>query len=59
MPEKLKKQIWANEFIDFSLLLKSNISNTYDDQYTIKFETKKGGPAVSDACSKCEDASFA
>ena len=42
VPEKVKNQIWANEFIDFSLLLKSNISNTDDDQYTIKFETKKG-----------------
>ena len=47
MPEKLKNQIWASEFLDFSLLLKSNISNTDDDQYTIKFETKKGGqPSV-------------
>ena len=47
VPEKVKNQIWANEFIDFSLLLKSNISNTDDDQYTIKFETKKGGqPSV-------------
>ena len=41
MPEKVKNQIWAIEFIDFSVLLKSNISNTEDDQYTIKFETKK------------------
>ena len=47
VPEKVKNQIWANEFIDFSLSLKSNISNTDDDQYTIKFETKKGGqPSV-------------
>ena len=47
VPEKVKNQIWADEFIDFSLLLKSNISNTDDDQYTIKFETKKGGkPSV-------------
>ena len=47
VPEKVKNQIWANEFINFSLLLKSNISNTDDDQYTIKFETKKGGqPSV-------------
>ena len=47
VPEKVKNQIWANEFIDFSLLLKSNIRNTDDDQYTIKFETKKGGqPSV-------------
>ena len=42
VPEKVKNQICANEFIDFSLLLKSNISNTDDDQYTIKFETNKG-----------------
>ena len=47
VPEKVKNQIWANEFIDFSLLVKSNISNTDCDQYTIKFETKKGGqPSV-------------
>ena len=47
VPEKVKNQIWANEFIDFALLLKSNISNTDGDQYTIKFETKKGGqPSV-------------
>ena len=46
MPEKVKNQVWANEFIDFTLLLKSNISNTDDDQYTIKFETKKGGQCL-------------
>ena len=55
VPEKVKNQIWANEFIDFALLLKSNISNTDDDQYTIKFETKKGGTAFSGACSKCKE----
>ena len=56
VPEKVKNQIWANEFIDFSLLLKSNISNTCDDQYTIKFETKKGGqPSCSGACSQCKE----
>ena len=43
VPEKVKNQIRANEFIDFSPLLKSNTSNMDDDQYTIKFETKKGG----------------
>ena len=54
VPEKVKNQIWANEFIDFSLLLKSNISNTDDDQYTIKFETKKGAQPCG-ACSKCKE----
>ena len=43
VPEKVKNQICANEFIDFLLLLKSNTSNEDDDQYTIKFETKGGG----------------
>ena len=55
LQEKVSNQIWADELIDFSLLLKRNISNTDDDQYTIKFETKKGGTAFSGTCSKCEE----
>ena len=58
VPEKVKNQICANEFIDFLLLLKSNTSNEDDDQYTIKFETKGGGGGGGQpcgACSKCKE----
>ena len=54
VPEKVKNQIWANEFIDFSLLLKSDIGNADDDQYTIKCKTKKGAQPCG-ACSKCKE----
>ena len=59
VPEKVTNQIWANEFIDFSLLLKSNISNTDDDQYTIKFEKKKGGPPSVVPALKCKEGHIA
>ena len=45
--EKVKKQIWANEFVDFALLLHSSINNTQEERYTFKVETTKGGqPSV-------------
>jgi len=47
VPEKVKNQIWANQFVDFSLLLKSTKSNTDDDQYALKFETKKGEQPIA------------
>ena len=28
MPERVKKQIWANEFVDFALLLPSSPNDT-------------------------------
>jgi len=45
--EKVKKQIRANEFVDFALLLHSSINNTQEERYTFKVETTKGGqPSV-------------
>lgn len=47
VPEKVKKQIWSNEFVDFALLLHSNVINTVEERYTLKVETTKGGqPSV-------------
>ena len=43
MPEKVKNQVWANEFIDFSLLLKSNISNTMIISIPSNLKQKRGG----------------
>ena len=43
VPEKVKNQIWANEFIDFSLLLKSNISNTMIISIPSNLKQKRGG----------------
>ena len=41
--EKVQNQIWANEYVDFSLLLHSSISNSVDERYTLKVEANKGG----------------
>ena len=45
--EKVKKQIWAKEFVYFALLLLSSINNTQEERYTFKVEPTKGGqPSV-------------
>ena len=41
--EKVKKQIWANEYVDFALLLHSSVSNATDECYIVKLEPNKGG----------------
>ena len=43
MSEKVKNQIWANEYVDFALLLHSSVSNAADDRYIVKLEPNKGG----------------
>ena len=34
VPEKVKKQIWANEYLDFALLLGNRITNTVEERCT-------------------------
>ena len=41
--EKVKNQIWANEYADFALLLHSSVSNATDERYIVKLEPNKGG----------------
>ena len=43
VPDKVKKQIWANEFVDFTLQLHNSVTNPAEEQYTVKLETSYGG----------------
>ena len=46
MPEKVKKEIWSNEYVDFALLLNSSFTQS-DDHYTFRVEKGDGGkPAL-------------
>ena len=46
VPDKVKKQIWANEYVDFALLLNSSLTQS-DDHYTFKVDKGEGGkPAL-------------
>ena len=42
MPDKVKKQIWANEYVDFALLLNSILIES-DDHYTLRVDKGEGG----------------
>ena len=47
LSDKTKKQIWANEYVNFGVLSNSSI-NTPDDHYTFKIEKSEGGlPALT------------
>lgn len=43
VPSKVKNKIWANEFVDFVLLLNNSIRNSAEEQYTLKIEASKSG----------------
>ena len=43
VPDKLKKQIWANEFVDFALLLHNSVTNPAEEQYAVKLDTSQEG----------------
>lgn len=46
VPEKVKKEIWSNEYVDFALLLNSSFTQS-DDHYTFRVEKGDGGkPAL-------------
>ena len=39
--DKVKKQIWGNEYVDFAVIFHNSTSD--DDQYTFKVPNRKGG----------------
>ena len=41
VPDKLKNQIRANEFVDFAMLLHNSVTNPAGKQYTIKLDTSQ------------------
>ena len=41
--DKLKKQIWANELVDFALLLHNSATNPAEEQFTVKLDTSQEG----------------
>ena len=41
MSDELKNQIWANEFVDFALLLHNSVTNPAEEQYTVKLDTSQ------------------
>lgn len=43
VPDKLKNQIWANEYVDFALLLHNSVTNPAEEQYTVKLDTSQEG----------------
>ena len=43
VPDKLKEQIWTNEFVDFALLLHNSVTNPAEEQYTVKLDTSEEG----------------
>ena len=46
VPDKVKKQIWSNEYVDFALLLNSSFTQS-EDHYTFRVEKGEGGkPAL-------------
>ena len=46
VPDKVKKQIWSNEYVDFALLLNNSFTHS-DDHYTFRVEKGDGGkPAL-------------
>ena len=46
VPDKVKKQIWSNEYVDFPLLLNNSFTHL-DDHYTFRVEKGDGGkPAL-------------
>lgn len=46
VPDKVKKQTWANEYADFALLLNSSLIQS-DDHYTLRVDKGEGGkPAL-------------
>ena len=47
VPDKVKKQIWANEYADFAILLNNNLTQS-DEHYTFRVEKGEGGkPALT------------
>ena len=47
VPDKVKKQIWANEYVDFAILLNNNLTQS-DEHYTFRVEKREGGkPALT------------
>ena len=46
VPDKVKKQIWSNEYLEFGLLLNNSFTHS-DDNYTFSVEKHDGGkPAI-------------
>lgn len=46
VPDKVKKQIWSNEYLEFGLLLNNSFTHS-DDNYTFRVEKHDGGkPAI-------------
>ena len=43
VPDKLKNQIWANEYVDFVLLLHNSVTNPAEEQYNVKLDTSQEG----------------
>ena len=43
VPDKLKNQIWTNEFIYFALLLHNSVTNPAEEQFTVKLDTSQEG----------------
>ena len=39
--DKVKKQIWGNEYVDFAVIFHNSTSD--DDQYTFHVQNRKGG----------------
>ena len=47
VPDKVKKQIWANEYVDFAILLNTSLTQS-DEHYTFRVEKGEGGkPALT------------
>ena len=47
VPDKVKKQIWANEYVDFTILLNNSLTQS-DEHYTFRVEKGEGGkPALT------------
>lgn len=45
VPDRVTKQIWSNEYVDFAQLLNSSITQS-DDHYTFKVEKGDDGKPV-------------
>ena len=43
VPDKLKNQIWANEYVDFVLLFHNSVTNPAEEQYNVKLDTSQEG----------------
>ena len=43
VPDKLRNQIWANEFVDFAMLLHNSVTNPAEEQHTVKLDSSQQG----------------